>query len=171
MGKKIEKVKKEEFADGVIADFLRRSYAAVDGLWFMKVEELFGYEKAMDLDEVIWQIMPKIQARKARELRNITGNSILDFLRAIQMKLAAEGYDYSLESVGGGFMLTVNVCPWYEIIKAKGRGHIMPDIAERICKKELQGWIAEFSGAIDFENPERLCAEDRPCSSCKFIFR
>ena len=30
----------EEFTDAQIADFLRRSYFVVDGLWFVKIEEL-----------------------------------------------------------------------------------------------------------------------------------
>ncbi len=160
----------EKFTDGAIAEFLRRSYAAVDGLWFMKIEELYGYEKAMDLDEIVWQIMPKIQARKARELMGITGNSVTDLLRAVQMKLQAEGYDYSIGQNEKGITLTVRECPWFEIIKAKGRTKIMPDIAERICKKELQGWAAEFSSGIKFNVCERLCDEGGNCSQCCFIF-
>ena len=46
------------------ADYLHKSYAAVDGLWFMKVEEAEGFDKALDIDEKVWQVMPKIQAKE-----------------------------------------------------------------------------------------------------------
>ena len=47
-------------------EYFRRSYTAVDGLWFMKVEERMGFEQALQIDEAVWRILPKIQARALR---------------------------------------------------------------------------------------------------------
>ncbi len=37
-----------ELNDKQVADFFRRSYTAVDGLWFMKAEEKHGFEAALE---------------------------------------------------------------------------------------------------------------------------
>ena len=49
--------------------YLLRSCAAVNGLWFMKVEEKYGFDAALDLDAAVWAVMPKIQARQLKTAR------------------------------------------------------------------------------------------------------
>ncbi|MHB1377104.1 MAG: DUF6125 family protein, partial [Candidatus Humimicrobiaceae bacterium] len=46
-----------------VKEYLQNSYAKVDGLWFLKTEEQFGFEKALESDLEVWKVMPKIQAR------------------------------------------------------------------------------------------------------------
>ena len=43
-----------------VVEYLRRSYQAVDGLWFMKVEEALGFEAALEADRRVWEILAKI---------------------------------------------------------------------------------------------------------------
>jgi len=62
---------KELFTDAQIADFLRRSYFVVDGLWFIMAEQERGFDEAMDLDEAVWGVMSKVQARRAKEVLRI----------------------------------------------------------------------------------------------------
>ncbi len=64
--------------DKALIEYLRRSYTAVDGLWFVMVEEAYGFQQALELDEQVWEILPKIQARQARQVLGITGNSCDD---------------------------------------------------------------------------------------------
>ena len=45
------------------AEYYNRSYKAVDGLWFVKAEEQFDFDTALELDKEVWKVMPKIQAR------------------------------------------------------------------------------------------------------------
>jgi len=52
-----------KLTDKQIVEYFKRSYTAVDGLWFMKVEEIYGFDTALDIDEEVWKVMPKIQAR------------------------------------------------------------------------------------------------------------
>ena len=162
---------KEQFSDAQIADFLRRSCFAVDGLWFVKTEEGHGFDDAMDVDEAVWDVMSKVQARKAKQVLSITGDSLEDLGRAFQLKLAAEGYDFDVEFTGGKVALTVRTCPWYEALKTSGRTQIAETIADRICAKEFAGWTREFSTAIEFEILGRLCVESDRCSECRMVFR
>ncbi len=161
----------EQFTDSQIADFLRRSYFVVDGLWFVKIEERHGFDEAMALDEEVWDVMSKIQARKARALLRIEGDSVEDLARAFQLKLAGEGHEYEIKVSQAEAVLTVRVCPWYEILKSSGRTRIAEVIADRICKREFGGWAKEFGPGIEVAFEERLCVESDGCDTCRIVFR
>jgi len=161
----------EHFTDAQIADFLRRSYFVVDGLWFVKIEERRGFEEAMALDEAVWDVMSKVQARKARALLGIEGGSVEDLARAFQLKLAAEGHGFDIEVSAREAVLTVRLCPWYEILKSSGRTGIAELIADRICKREFGGWAKEFGRTIEVAFEGRLCVESDQCETCRIVFR
>ena len=74
-----------------ISEYFKRSYTAVDGLWFMKAEERYGFDTALDIDDDVWKVMPKIQARKLKSMGNITDG--LDGLReCLTTKLTLDGF-------------------------------------------------------------------------------
>ena len=76
-----------DLTDEQKAEYFRRSYTAVDGLWFMKVEEKRGFEEALQLDEAVWKVLPKIQARTIKAMLNLCSG--LDGLQeAIAARLA-----------------------------------------------------------------------------------
>ena len=58
-----------------VADYFNRSYKAVDGLWFMKVEEKYGFDSALELDNEVWKVMPKIQARMIKSFLGLENGS------------------------------------------------------------------------------------------------
>jgi len=161
---------RQSFSDTQIADFLRRSYFAVDGLWFVKTEDRHGFEEAMDIDAAVWDVMSKIQARKAKSLLGVQGDSLDDLVSAFQLKLTAEGHDYEVERRADEVVFTVRVCPWYEILKSGNRTHIAEIIADRICRTEFAGWTREFCPSIRLEMRKRLCVESDNCSRCEIAF-
>jgi hypothetical protein len=152
------------FDDTVIADFLRRSYFAVDGLWFVQTEQEHSYEEALRLDEQVWRIMPKIQARKARQLLGVDGGGLADLVSCFSLKLAAEGYDFETTRPSENeARIRVLHCPWYSILQHAGRESIAEDIADRICLREFAGWASEFSDSITVAVQERLCSGANKC--------
>ena len=54
-----------DYSDECLAEFLHRSYTAVDGLWFVKVEESSDFDHALELDRQAWAIMPKLPSSRA----------------------------------------------------------------------------------------------------------
>ena len=52
-----------DLTDNQASQFFHRSYSVIDGLWFMKIEEKYGFETALEIDNEVWKVMPKIQAR------------------------------------------------------------------------------------------------------------
>ena len=154
----------EKFDDATLVHFLRRSYFTVDGLWFVKVEEKSSFEEALALDEAVWTVMPKIQARKARQLLGIEGKSLKDLVRCFALKFAAEHYDYEVNwPTEHEVEITIGRCPWYEILTHSGREAIAKNIADTICTNEYAGWTKEFSEEIGFTLEKRICSGDGKC--------
>ena len=60
-----------KLSDKDISSYFQRSYTAVDGLWFMKVEERDGFEETLDVDDEVWKIMAKIQARTLKSFSRL----------------------------------------------------------------------------------------------------
>ncbi|MFO8081817.1 MAG: DUF6125 family protein [Armatimonadota bacterium] len=156
-----------------IVEMLRRSYFAVDGLWFVMLEEEQGLERAMTLDERVWEVMPKIQARKARELLGAHENTPGALVRSMALKLAAEGHRYDVSFTNPAeAAIVISQCPWRDVLEGSGREQLGPEIADRICAREIAGWASEFSPdggpAIVAEMPEAICHGD---GRCRYVFR
>jgi hypothetical protein len=148
----------------VLTEYLRRSYFAVDGLWFMILEGEFSFDKALEMDAKVWRILPKIQARRVKELLGIPGLGLDDFMKAIAVKFAAEEYDYEVKQLGDGHIqVAIRDCPWINILKKAKREHLAPQISEAICLLELQVWLKEFGDDMIFNMECRKCCGDSIC--------
>ncbi len=79
-----------------VADYFNRSYKAVDGLWFMKVEEKHGFDAALELDNEVWKVMPKIQARMIQSFLGLENGSEA-LLESLVTKLELEGFKFKAE--------------------------------------------------------------------------
>ena len=60
-----------------------RNMWAVDGLYYMFIEEEFGTEAATEIDRKVWEVMGKIEARKIKKLFNIEGTDIPSLMKAL----------------------------------------------------------------------------------------
>lgn len=157
-----------ELTDQQKAEYFHRSYTSVDGLWFMKMEERYGFDAALEVDDAVWAVMPKIQARK---LRSLTGlESGIDALfECFTTKLTIEGFDFqaSRDSAGGITIATAR-CPWVDLLAKSGRQHLAGKIGHRICDTEYAVWAKEFGPGIVAEFGERICDG---CSRCVVRFK
>jgi len=146
-----------------IAAYFQRSYTAVDGLWFMKTEENEGFEKTLDMDNEVWKIMPKIQART---LKSFTGleHGMDALFECLTTKLTIEGHLFTTKRLDdGGFMIIIEECPWYSLMIKSNRKEIAGRVGARICRTEYAVWANEFGGNITFEMNEFLCSGDKNC--------
>ena len=85
-----------ELTDKEIAEYLHRCYTTADGLWFVKVEEKYGFDIALDIDKEVWKIMPKIQSRFLKnKLRKDRGLDAL--LECFSVKLKLDGFEFKTE--------------------------------------------------------------------------
>jgi len=148
-------------------DYFQRSYAAVDGLWFMKIEEDGGFDKALLIDTRVWEVMGKIQARLIRSL--IPGDGGPAHFRAcFEAKLAVEGFEFTTRDAAGGFSAAITLCPWLEKIKKAGRGELAGRVGGRICPAEYGAWLREFDAGLSVDIEEKLCEK---CETCAITFK
>lgn len=61
-----------------------RDMWAVDGLYYLFIEEKYGTEVATEIDRRVWEVMGKIEARKIKKLFDIKGNHISDVIYALR---------------------------------------------------------------------------------------
>ena len=156
------------FDDRSLIEFLRRSYFVTDGLWFVKVEEAHGYDDAIRLDEHVWEVVPKIQARKAVEILKLKGDSLAEMALCLELKFASEGHAYRVaENSADRVVVEITECPWLEALRKSGRGGLALDVCNRICLREAVVWAAEFDTELSVEFEERLSDGG---SMCRLVF-
>ncbi len=61
-----------------------RNMWAVDGLYYLGIEEDFGTDAATEIDRKVWEILGKIEARKLKEFFDIKENDIPSMMKALQ---------------------------------------------------------------------------------------
>lgn len=144
--------------------FYERSYKAVDGLWFMKTEEVLGFAKTLDIDTEVWKVMPKIQARQLKTLVK-TKDKTRAFLEAFSAKLALDGFDFkpAKKNDADEIVIETKNCPWCELLKKSGREHLSDLIGSRICSTEYGVWAEEFETGYSVEFRDRICGGGSHC--------
>ena len=147
-------------------EYFHRCYIAVDGLWFMKVEEQMGFERALQIDEAVWAVLPKIQARTLKAMLNLP-SGLAGLEQVLLARLALEGFDFEITRPDGALEVEVRGCPWHRIMVKSGRGNVSERVSEVICRVENSVWASEFSEKdgekIGFERETRLCRGDVVC--------
>jgi hypothetical protein len=144
--------------------YLKRLFFAVDGLWFMKIEDAYGFDKALAIDNEVWKIMPKIQARFFKSIYGLDKG--LEALQScITEKLLTEDFIFQTETdkQNHSFMVTITKCPWIDLLAKSGRANLAQEIGTRICNAEYSGWAKEFGENISFKLQRQICSGSNIC--------
>ncbi|UCC58958.1 MAG: L-2-amino-thiazoline-4-carboxylic acid hydrolase [Candidatus Bathyarchaeum sp.] len=151
-----------EFDCQQIVDYFLRSYRAVDGLWFMKVEEQYGFDRALDIDNEVWKVMSKIQARMIKSMLKLNNGPDALF-KSLTAKLKLEGFKFKAEKTENGFRITINDCPWHNLMIKSGRDKLSGAVGTTICGTEYQVWVSEFDETIHFKFKSQKCNKSKYC--------
>ena len=151
-----------------LSEYFKRCFLAVDGLWFMMLEKTDSFDKALEVDSMVWKVLPKIQARKIKELFGVETSTEDDLLNALKFKMDAEDFVSELRMKDSQINITIKECPWVILLKKSNREHLAGKIGESICTAEYGIFAREFMGDIDFEVTSRLCTGSETCS---FVFK
>jgi len=119
----IENIPKDKLADFVFMHL--RDMWAVDGLYYLGIEENWGTDAATDIDRKVWEVMGKIEARKIKKLFDIEGSDIASVMKA----LSYSGWALDLEDK--------------EIIIKEDRG-IVRNVKCRVQNTRLSKGLPEF---------------------------
>ncbi len=147
-----------------VVEFWHRSYTSVDGLWFMKVEEKYGFEVALEVDNEVWKVLPKIQARMVKSMGE-TAQGTEGLLECLSTKLGLEGFTFEAERAAGGdgFKIVISRCPWHEVMVKSGREELSERVGTLICNTEYSVWASEFGDDIRFTLKDQICKKAESC--------
>ena len=145
-----------------VADYFNRSYKAVDGLWFMKVEEKYGFDSALELDNEVWKVIPKIQARMIKSFLGLENGSAA-LLKSLITKLELEGFKFTVKKKDKGFRITITNCPWHNLMIKSGRENLAKLVGKTICTTEYQVWTSEIEKNITFKLISQKCDKSEHC--------
>jgi hypothetical protein len=152
----------DSLTDQQVAEYFHRSYKAVDGLWFMKVEEKYGFDAALEIDKEVWKVMPKIQARMIRSMLEKDETQVT-LLESLQAKLSLEGFKFKMEQDEKGFRIRIRDCPWYNLMVKSGREKLSGIVGTTICNVEYSVWVSEFRENIKFTFRTQKCKGSEYC--------
>ena len=77
----LARLPKEKLSDYIFLQL--RNLWAVDGLYYLGIEEHYGTEVATSIDAKVWEVMGKIEARKLKEFLNLTSTDLSSMMKAL----------------------------------------------------------------------------------------
>lgn len=100
-----------------------KNWLAMDGLWFLAVEEAFGLERAVELDRRVWERFSPIEARRILGRRGIPpGGGLSALAEALRFRLYARINDQEIAwTEAGTLVLKVTTCRVQEARRRDGR--------------------------------------------------
>jgi hypothetical protein len=119
----IDEIPKEKLADFIFMHL--RDMWAVDGFYYLFIEEKYGTEVATEIDRKVWEVMGKVEARKIKQLFGIEKNDVPSVMKA----LSYSGWSMDLEDK--------------EIIVEKDKG-ILRNTKCRVQNTRLKNGLTEF---------------------------
>lgn len=143
-------------------EFFHRSYAALDGLWFMKVEEKHGFNTALEIDKEVWKVMPKIQARIIKAMLKKEEAEVV-LAKSLTTKLSLEGFKFKVEQRENEFQIQISDCPWHNLMVKSGREKYSKKVGTTICNVEYSVWASEFDEKIQFKLSSQKCGGSEHC--------
>ncbi|MFW3146542.1 MAG: DUF6125 family protein [Thermoplasmatota archaeon] len=131
-----------------------RNMWAVDGLYFLGIEERFGTEAATDIDANVWTIMGKIESRRLRKLLGL-GKDLDSMIKGLKYSgWTMDLDDKEWEDTDDGIILRTINCR-IQLTRRKDGLDVFP------CKKVRWGFLKAFAREFD-ENIEVLCEQCPP---------
>jgi hypothetical protein len=152
----------DSLTDRQIIEYFHRSYKAVDGLWFMKVEEKYGFNAALEIDKAVWKVMPKIQVRMIKSMLG-KGEAQVTLLESLIVKLSLDSFKFRVEKRENGFRIKISDCPWHNLMVRSGREKYSEKVGTTICNAEYSVWASEFDENMRFTFRTQKCKGSEQC--------
>jgi hypothetical protein len=117
----ISALSKEELLE--LLNMLGRNLLSVDGLWFIYVEDKFGLEKAVEIDEKVWDSFGLTEGLRLKKARNITGDGISSLVEVLPHLSWFATCDYEISEVTDErLVLSITNCSPQKARIRTGRG-------------------------------------------------
>lgn len=142
----------------------------LDGLWFLEIEKKFGFEVAYEIDEIVWKVFARKEAKKIQNLLGLAHVGFEDLPTILRYLIFNQSLDFEIKNTSNPSRLQqiiqfdVNKCKTYEGMRKVGRSdEQIAKICYGIEIALLEGVVKEF-----FPNAQircRSCPKDKNCST------
>jgi hypothetical protein len=130
----------------------------------MMLERESDFKEALKVDVEVWKVMPKIQARKVKDLLGLRSGSMEDLLKALSFKFEAEDFGYRvLKKTEKMLSVEIQVCPWYKLLEKSNRQNLGMHIGRSICPPEYENWGKEILKDCQFQMESAICGGKKVC--------
>jgi len=152
---------KEELAD--LIEVYSKLYSALDGLWFLSVEEEYGHDVATKLDIKVWESLAPREAKRISDVREIAGGGIDAIIDAFRLRPTFLSKEYDVIREGNKAIVRVTKCRSLNAMERDKR-----EVSS--CIRVLEDAYPNFARSIDsrmkfriLKAPPRKSADDTCC--------
>lgn len=141
---------------------------AIDGLWFLALEERYGFDEALNMDLEVWKSYGVILLKRMARMVNVPlASGEAPGLPAVKFFLETisrvDGTEYTSEIRGDGTLeFRVRRCSWWENLKKAGREKTVP--CEMIDNTIFGHWLKAIDPSLEMEFTRSLPRGDDHCA-------
>ena len=148
--------------DTRLTRLIKSALTAIDGLWFLAVEEKLGFDTAFEIDLNVWKRYGPIITKRIQKAYSIEDNSLESFLQILKITCSIDGTQFKiLKQSPHEILLHITYCPWFENLKRSNREKLVR--CDVVDKEIFPGWAQSFNPKIKFEMTKSLPNGDAVC--------
>ncbi len=123
-------------------EYLLWNFRAVDGFWFLYVQDRFDQQTAERINEKVWVKLPELCAKDLVKRFKIEEKGLAGFLKALRLFPWCIIIGYDIEEKPGEIIISVPSC-------APQVARVKKGLPEFECKTMHQGEFESFARVID----------------------
>ena len=131
---------KEELV--VVLEGYSKLYTALDGLWFLSVEEEYGHDVATKLDVKVWESLIPREAERIGNARKLTGGGIEAIIEAFKLRPSFFTKEYKVIRGENRAVVRVTRCRSLDAMERDKR-----EVSS--CIRVLESVYPKFAKSID----------------------
>ncbi len=160
--KKVSPMNQKPEMDERLLRLMRSAITAIDGLWFLEVEEKVGFEEAFKIDIKVWKRYGPIIINRIKKALSISSNNLDSFLQVLDYLCAIDGTQFKIKEKSPKLaFLQVIHCPWWENLKRSKRENLVR--CDIVDKEIFPEWAKAFNSKIEFQLDRSLPKGDEAC--------
>jgi hypothetical protein len=119
-------LKLENLSRGELIDLVKlssRMILALDGFWYLSVKDIAGNEKALNVDNWVWEKVMKFYVDELAKLLNVRGRDIADYMKVMGPRPEGLVLEERVEVLNRNDAIrTVTHCPTIVAMEKEGEG-------------------------------------------------
>ncbi len=162
-------IRLEDFSKGVLVDLIKmytKLYMALDGFWYLTVQERQGNDEALTCDIKTWEKQGGYEMSKIAKQLNIKGNDVIALMKALQFSPWSIQQEYQMEIINSRkAILTITHCPTLLALEKEGKGR-ENEICNMVDPGLYKDWASYFNPNIEvrcLKSPPRQSNSDICC--------